>query len=96
MTRFEQLESKMLEYKWLLDIEKKYQEMIDLINREIEHFTIYGFAYAARGDVQHMSINPHRSIPVRYLKQGLEAALVGVRREIADLEVDLKEWMEEV
>ena len=37
MTRFEQLESKMLEYKWLLDIEKKYQEMIDLINREIEH-----------------------------------------------------------
>lgn len=92
-TKFDELQDKMRHYKWLCDIAHEYKSMIDCIEREKECFRIYGFSYAARGDVRTFNVNPHRTIPYSYIKDGLSAALADVEKEIAEKEIELKEWL---
>ena len=93
MSRFEELRTKLNHYKWLSDIAARYHSMIQLIESEKDFFTIYGFSYAARGDVSLFNVNPHRTIPNSYIKQGLEDAVRGIEQEIKELETELKDWL---
>lgn len=93
MTKFQELQNKMRYYEWLCDIAHEYKSMIDCIEREKEYFVIHGFSYAARGDVRTFNVNPHKTIPYSYIKDGLSAALANVEKEIAEKEIELKEWL---
>lgn len=93
MTKFQELQNKMRHYKWLCDIAHEYKSMIDCIEREKEYFVIHGLTYSARGDVTTFNINPHKTIPYSYIKDGLSAALANVEKEIAEKEIELKEWL---
>lgn len=93
MAHFEKLKHKLDHYKWLCDIAESYQDMIGLLDREKDYFTIYGFSYAARGDSTSFRVNPHRTIPNKYIKQGLEEILKRVQQEIQEIEVELKDWL---
>lgn len=91
--KFRELLDKLKHYAWLCDIAHEYKSMIDCIEREKEYFVIYDFSYAARGDVRTFKVNPHRTIPYSYIKDGLSAALANVEKEIAEKEIELKEWL---
>lgn len=93
ITKFDELENKMKHYKWLCDIAREYKSMIDCIEREKEHFIIYNISYAARGDLRTFSVNPHRTIPYSFIKDGLSSALTDIEKEIAEMEIELKEWL---
>ena len=90
MDNLEKLQTKIDHYKWLSDIADKYRNMIKLIESEKDFFVIYGFSYAARGDIRDFDINPNRTISNSYIKQGLEDAVKGVEQEIKELETELK------
>ena len=94
--KFEEIEEKVSSYRWLKGIADNYQKMIDLMEREQDYFRLYKMQYAARGDLQVFDINPHRSIPVKYLQDGLREALKGIDQELAQLKSELKEWNIEV
>ena len=93
MSKFEKLERKMSSYRWLKSIASEYEKMIDLIDREKEYFTIESFTFTARGDAQTFCVNPHRSIPYQFIRNGLSAELDNLGKEIASLEEELKEWL---
>lgn len=93
MSKFDELEHKVRHYRWLRDIERIYTEMLDLINKEKEYFTIEGFSYSARGDTETFDLNPHRTIPYVYIRDGLEAARDNIRKELSECEQELKEWL---
>ena len=93
MTPFEKIKRKIDHYNWLCNIAESYQDMIGLIDREKDYFTIYGFSYSARGDVTSFNVNPHRTIPNKYIKQGLEEILKCVQQEIQEIEIELKDWL---
>lgn len=93
MGKFEEIERKMLHYRWLKEIADDYEKMINLIDREKEYFTIQGFTFTARGDAQTFCVNPHRSIPYQFIRNGLSAELDNLGKEIASLEEELKEWL---
>lgn len=93
MSRFEELQTKVNYYKWLKSIANNYHYMIRLIESEKDFFTIYSFSYAARGDVMPFNVNPHRTIPSSYIKQGLEDAVMGIEQEMKELETELKDWL---
>lgn len=74
---------------WLEHISQEYKEDIAIIERELDHFTIVGVGYNARGDTRVMDFNPHRTIKPRYILDGLKEALQG-------LEIDIKKIKEEI
>ena len=92
-TKFDELQDKMRYYKWLCNIAHEYKSMIDCIEREKESFVIHGLTYSARGDVTTFNVNPHRTIPYSFIKDGLSAALADIEKEIAEKEIELKEWL---
>ena len=93
MTTFEKLRERIDHYRWLNGIAQEYRRMINLINANGEFFTIYGFSYATNGDVVSFNVNPHRTIPYSFIKDGLEAALNGVEKEMKEMEIELKDWL---
>ena len=93
MGKFEEIERKMLHYRWLKEIADEYEKMIDLIDREKEYFTIESFTFTARGYAQTFCVNPHRTIPYQFIRNGLLAELDNLGKEIASLEEELKEWL---
>ena len=93
ITKFDELQDKMKHYKWLCNIAREYKSMIDCIEREKEYFIIYNISYTARGDIRTFKVNPHRTIPYSFIKDGLSAALADVEKEIAEKEIELKEWL---
>jgi hypothetical protein len=93
VTKFYELQNKMHHYKWLCDIAREYKSMIDCIKREKEFFIIYGFSYSARSDIRTFKVNPHRTIPYSFIKDGLSAALADIEKEIAEEEKELKDWL---
>lgn len=88
-TGLNDIDRKIRHREWLEGISKEYEEMISFIEREHEHFRIYGLSYAARGDIRIFNINPHRTIPYTFILNGLKAALKDVNKEIAELKREL-------
>ena len=88
--KYDEIEQKVQSYRWLESIAKEYREMIDLINREKEHFKVEKIAYTARGDMQYLDLNCHRTIPWHYIADGLKEALTGIDEEIKQLKAELE------
>lgn len=87
--KYEDIENMVSEYCWLLDIADKYRQMIACMEREQEYFRLHSLEYSARGDVRKFDINCHRSIPVKYLIEGLGVALSGIEEEMKQLKSKL-------
>lgn len=93
MSKFDDLEQKIRHYRWLKEIADNYDSMLKLIDREKDSFTIYGLIYAARGDTRSFQVNPHRTIPYKFIYDGLKAELEIINAEIAECEKELKGWI---
>ena len=91
ISEFDELEKKVRHYRWLQDVAKVYKDMIDLIEREKEYFTIQSFSYSARGDVRRFQVNSHHTIPYTYIRDGLKAELETINAEIAECEKELED-----
>ncbi|MBQ8708852.1 MAG: hypothetical protein IJ523_12260 [Succinivibrionaceae bacterium] len=89
--KFEEIEKKVSNYRWLKEIAESYRKMIVLINREEDYFSIHSMEYSARGDVEKLNINCHRSIPPKYIRAGLSEALKGIEQEMEQISKELKE-----
>jgi hypothetical protein len=89
--KYDEIKQKVESYRWLESIAKEYREMIDLIQREQEYFRVEKIAYTARGDMQYFDLNCHRTIPGRYIADGLKAALIGIDEELKQLKEELEE-----
>ena len=83
-------QEKLAHYRWLERIRDEYEEMISLIDREKEYFTIQSFTYTARGDAQIFPVNSHRSIPYTFIRDGLAAELATIEQEIEDCKKEIE------
>ena len=84
------MQEKLAHYRWLERIKSEYEEMINLIDREEDYFTIQSFTYTARGDAQTFPVNSHRSIPYTYIRDGLAAELATIEQEIEDCKKEIE------
>lgn len=82
----DELEDIIRTYHWLKEIAESYKNSIELMDKEKDYFDVYAIIYSARSDPRKMEINPHRTIPVKYLRDGLQEALDGVLKEIEEME----------
>ena len=87
--KYKEIELKVQSYRWLESIAKEYREMIDRINSEQEYFRVEKIAYTARGDMQYLDLNCHRTIPAHYIADGLKEALIGIDGEIKQIKEEL-------
>ena len=94
--KYEEIEKAASEYYWLRDIANKYRRMIACMEREQEYFRLCSWEYLARSDVQKFTLNSHRSIPVKYLIEGLREALSGIEEEMKHFKSVLAEFNIEV
>ena len=88
--KYDEIEQKVQSYRWLEGIAKEYREMIDRIHAEKEYFRVEKIAYTARGDMQYLDLNCHRTIPYHYIAEGLKVALIGIDEEINKLKEELE------
>ena len=88
--KYEEIEQKVQSYRWLEGIAKEYREMIDIIQREQDYFRVEKIAYTARGDMQYLDLNYHRTIPGHYIADGLKEALTGIDEELKQLKEELE------
>ena len=88
--KYDEIEQKVQSYRWLKSIAKDYREMIDRIHAEKDYFRVEKIAYTARGDMQYLDLNCHRTIPGHYIAEGLQEALAGIEDEIKQLEAEMK------
>ena len=91
--KFDELEQKIKHYRWLKEIAEHYNDMVSLIEREKDHFKIEAFSYSARGDARVFQANPHRTIPYKFILDGLKAELETINAEITECEKDLQGWI---
>ena len=89
--KYDEIEKKVQSYRWLESIAKEYRAMIDRINSEQDDFKVEKIAYTARGNMQFLDLNCHRTIPVHYIADGLKEALTGIDEELKQLKVELEE-----
>lgn len=89
--KYDEIEKKVQSYRWLEGIAKNYREMINRINTEQDYFTVEKIAYTARGDMQYLDLNCHRTIPGHYIAEGLKEALTGIDKELKQLKAELEE-----
>lgn len=88
--KYDEIEKKVQEYRWLGGIAKEYRAMINRIRAQKEHFRVEKIAYTARSDMQYLDMNGHRTIPYHYIADGLQDALTGVEEEIKQLKAELE------
>ena len=88
--KYDEIEKKVQSYRWLEEIAKEYRTMIDRINAEKDYFRGEKIAYTARGDMQYLDLNCHRTIPGHYIADGLKEALTGIDEEIKQLKAELE------
>ena len=62
----------------------------ELVAREGDHFRLCSFSYSARGDEQKFEVNPHRTIPFTFIRDGLKEALARISEEMAQIEKELQ------
>jgi len=89
--KYVEIEQKVQSYRWLDGIAKEYRAMINRINAEQDYFKVEKIAYTARGDMQYLDLNCHRTIPGHYISDGLKEALTGIDEELKQLKAELKE-----
>jgi hypothetical protein len=89
--KYEEIEKKVQSCKWLEKIAKDYRAMIDRIDREQDYFKVEKIEYTARGDMQYLDLNCHRTIPGRYIADGLKEALIGIDADIKQIKAELEE-----
>lgn len=89
--KYDEIEQKVQSYRWLQGIAKEYREMIDRIHAEKEYFRVEKIVYTARGNMQYLDLNCHRTIPGHYIADGLKEALLGIDEEIKQLKAELEE-----
>jgi hypothetical protein len=89
--KYDEIETKVQSYRWLEEIAKDYQTMINRINSEQDYFRVEKIAYIARGDIQYLDLNCHRTIPGHYIADGLKEALTGIDEELKQLKAELEE-----
>lgn len=90
--KFERMAADVRRYRWLKDIAADYKQMVELIEREREHFIICGFSYEARSEPRSFSVNPHRSISYTYILHGMRAALGDINKEITEYEKKIDDY----
>jgi hypothetical protein len=88
--KYDEIEKKVQSYRWLEGIAKEYRAMIDRINAEQDYFRVEKIAYTARGDMQYLDLNCHRTIPGHYIADGLKEALIGIDEELKQLKAELE------
>lgn len=88
--KYNEIENKVLSYRWLESISKEYREMLDHISSEQEYFRVEKIVYTARGDMQYFNLNCHHTISGHYIADGLKEALIGVDEEIKQLKTELE------
>ena len=88
--KYDEIEKKVQSYRWLEEIAKDYRAMIDRINREKDYFKVNKIAYTARGDMQYLDLNCHRTIPGHYIADGLKEAMTGIDEELKQIKVELE------
>jgi DNA-binding MarR family transcriptional regulator len=88
--KYDEIEKKVQSYRWLEGIAKEYREMIDRIHSEQDYFRVEKIAYTARGDMKYLDLNCLRTIPVRYIADGLKEALTGIDEELRQLKAELE------
>ena len=88
--KYDEIEKKVQSYRWLEGIAKEYRAMIDRINAEKDYFRVEKIAYTARGDMQYLDLNCHRTIPGHYIADGLKEALIGIDEELKQLKAELE------
>ena len=88
--KYDEIEKKVQSYRWLEEIAKDYRAMINRINAEKDYFRVEKIAYTARGDMQYLDLNCHRTIPWHYIADGLKEALIGIDEEIKQLKAELE------
>ena len=97
----EALQKKVAHYRWLERTRQEYEDMIRMIEREKAYFTIQSFTYTARGDARSFpanstytstfQINPHRSIPYTFIRDGLKAELKTICQEMKDCKKEIEQ-----
>ena len=92
MIKIDELEDLIRHYRWLEDIAKDYESILEMMDREKDYFRIHGFSYSARGDVCKFSLNCHRTIPYTYVRDGIQSALNGIISELKECENKLKDF----
>lgn len=93
ISKFDELAEKVHHYRWLQGIADEYRDMIGLIEREKEFFTIEAFSYSARGDTRVFSINNHKTIPYWFILDGLQSELRDIEMEMKNIEIELEGWL---
>ena len=88
--KYDEIEQKVQSYRWLKSIAKDYREMIDRIYAEKDYFRVEKIAYTARGDMQYLDLNCHRTIPGHYIADWLKEALAGIDEELKQLKAELE------
>ena len=91
MTKIDELENLIRHCRWLKSIAKDYENILEIIDREKDYFTIRGFSYSARGSVREFALNCHRSIPYTYIRDGIQSALDGIISELKECDNKIKE-----
>ena len=97
----EELQRKIRHWRWLEEIKQEYESMIKMIDHEKDYFTIRSFTYTTRGDARSFpandtytskfQINPHRSIPYTFIRDGLKAELETICQEIEDCKREIEQ-----
>ena len=81
---------KLRHLQWLKEIEKDYQGHAEILRKNNFDITIQSVNYTIKGGLYHLNLNPHRSMEPRYIYGGLSDALDRIRKEIEDLQKELK------
>ena len=88
MTSKEYLD-KLRHLEWLQGLARDYKRHFDLIEREVDHFRVYGIQFSARSDQQMMGVNSNY-FPRECIKEGLEVGLGTINVEIEELKNELR------
>ena len=76
---------------WLEEIASNYRTMINRINVEKDYFIVTSIEYECRNDGERLNINPHRTIPFGFIRDGLIVAHDNIEKEIAELKRQIEE-----
>ena len=75
--------------EWLRGIKENYDQSLRHFERAGDELVISAIHYNYHGPAT-MTLNNHRSIPVRFITRGLASVLESIEQEISDLETELK------
>ena len=87
--KYDDIRKKAEEYIWLKGIADKYRKMISYIESEEKYFRVEKITYSARGDSTEFELNLHRTIPSKYIIDGLKDILPKIENEMIEIKKSL-------